>query len=71
MAEAEAQQYFRGAELTARFGVTNQTLRNWEREHKIPPAGRTAGGHRRYTLLHVQAIQQMLASGVSGNSNVV
>ena len=52
--------YFSARDLTTRFPITSQTLRNWEKQGKIPPAGRTIGKHRRYTQEHVQAIEMML-----------
>jgi len=52
-------------DLTGRFRITAQTLRNWERAGKIPPAGRTAGGHRRYTEAHIAAIHGMLSSAAN------
>lgn len=30
------------------FGVDNRTVRKWESEGTIPPAGRTPGKHRRW-----------------------
>jgi DNA-binding transcriptional MerR regulator len=35
-------------EAAAFLGVTPSTLRRWEREGKVLPAERTAGGYRRY-----------------------
>jgi predicted site-specific integrase-resolvase len=46
--------------LTQRYGLCAQTIRNWERQGMIPPTLRTAGGHRRYNLDHVRAIDALL-----------
>jgi len=34
-------------------GVSPSTLRRWEKEEKMLPAGRTRGGHRRYKLIEL------------------
>jgi DNA-binding transcriptional MerR regulator len=54
--------YYSARDLAAQFRITAQTLRNWERDKKIPATGRTPGGHRRYTEEHVKAIQAMLGT---------
>ena len=54
--------FYSARDLTARFRITAQTLRNWERDKKIPVTGRTPGGHRRYTEEHVKASQAMLGT---------
>lgn len=46
--------------LAARFGVSPETLRVWEQKDLMPPARRTAGGHRRYGPEHVEALEQVL-----------
>jgi len=43
-------------EAAAILGLHPQTLRRWEREGKLLPAYRTAGGHRRYRLSEVLAL---------------
>ena len=35
-------------QVAVKLGVSSQTVRNWEKQGKLPPAQRTAGGHRRY-----------------------
>ena len=35
-------------EAAAVLGVHPRTIERWSREGKIPVAGKTAGGHRRY-----------------------
>ncbi len=35
-------------ELASYLGVAVSTLRRWDREGRLPPVGRTPGGHRRY-----------------------
>jgi hypothetical protein len=42
------------------YGVSAESLRNWERAGLIPEARRTPGGHRRYTKEHVLAIHKLL-----------
>ncbi len=34
-------------------GVSPSTLRRWEKEEKMQPAGRTRGGHRGYKLIEL------------------
>ena len=46
--------------LAARFGISPETLRVWERRGLVPPARRTAGGHRRYGDEHVVALEGLL-----------
>ncbi|MBS7351165.1 MAG: MerR family DNA-binding transcriptional regulator, partial [Comamonas sp.] len=41
-------------EAAQALGVSTQTLRRWEREGKLLPDGRTAGGRRRYDLARLQ-----------------
>lgn len=41
-------------EAAAALGVSAQTLRRWEREGKLLPDERTAGGRRRYDLARLQ-----------------
>ena len=36
------------------IGVTTQTMARYEKEGKLIPAHRTAGGHRRYTLRQIE-----------------
>lgn len=42
------------------YGVSTESLRNWERAGLIPEARRTPGGHRRYTRDHILAIHRLL-----------
>jgi putative resolvase len=37
------------------LGVAVSTMRRWERERRLIPAERTAGGHRRYTVEQLRA----------------
>lgn len=48
--------------LAARFGVSPETLRVWERQGLIPRAQRTAGGHRRYGPEHARALGRLLSA---------
>ncbi len=38
------------------IGVSVSTLRRWEREQRISPTHKTAGGHRRYLLRDLQSV---------------
>jgi hypothetical protein len=42
-----------------RVGVAGSTLRTWERRYGVAPSRRTAGGHRRYTVEDVAALQRL------------
>ena len=46
--------------LADRFGVSPESLRVWERQGLIPHARRTPGGHRRYGVEHVRALEHLL-----------
>lgn len=46
--------------LATRFGVSCESLRNWERQGLIPPSRRTPGGHRRYDTGHVDALTELI-----------
>lgn len=46
--------------LARRYGLSAQTIRNWEQQGLIPPALRTAGGHRRYSHDHLRAIDALI-----------
>jgi DNA-binding transcriptional MerR regulator len=48
--------------LVDRYGVSAESLRNWERAGLFPPAARTPGGHRRYTLDHIRAIDRIITA---------
>lgn len=43
-------------DLAAAFGVDRKTIRNWERDGKIPKASRTLGNHRRWNSAEVAPI---------------
>ncbi len=45
--------------LVERYGVSPESIRNWERQGLIPQTSRTPGGHRRYTAAHVEALDSM------------
>ena len=45
--------------LARRLGVAPATLRDWERRYGIGPAGRSAGGHRRYRPADITRIEHM------------
>jgi excisionase family DNA binding protein len=44
------------SEVSARFGVTPQSVRRWITEGKISPAFTTPGGHHRFRLSDVEAL---------------
>ena len=51
--------------LADRYGVSTESLRNWERAGLIPPATRTPGGHRRYTEAHFRALNRLLVAPIA------
>ncbi len=52
--------------LATRFGVSCESLRNWERQGLIPPSRRTPGGHRRYAMDHVEALSALIGPPSDG-----
>ena|SRR5271156_65111 len=48
--------FFSIQEAARALGVSPQTLRRWERNKKIAPSHRTAGGQRRYAVAQLQPI---------------
>lgn len=56
----QTQASFPIGDLAMRYGVSAQSIRNWERQGLIPPAHRTAGGHRRYGPEHRRALDALL-----------
>lgn len=54
--------------LSELLGIAAPTLRTWERRYGIGPTYRTAGGHRRYTIVdadRVATMSRFIAEGVS------
>jgi DNA-binding transcriptional MerR regulator len=52
----------------ARLGVAPATVRSWERRYGLGPAGRSSGGHRRYTAADLAVLlrmQQLFDAGLS------
>ncbi|URM93748.1 MerR family transcriptional regulator [Actinomadura madurae] len=52
--------------VARRLGVAAATLRTWDRRYGIGPSGRSAGGHRRYTvadLARLEAMQRLILAG--------
>ena len=45
--------------LVERYGVSPESIRNWERQGLIPQTTRTPGGHRRYNRSHVEALDAL------------
>jgi DNA-binding transcriptional MerR regulator len=52
----------------AQLGVAAATLRSWGRRYGLAPAGRSPGGHRRYTQADMQALLLMQLLIDSGSS---
>jgi DICT domain-containing protein len=48
-------------ELVARTGVSEPTLRMWERRHGFPMPERTARGHRRYSAEQAKLVERVIA----------
>lgn len=42
------------------FSVSDQSIRNWGDRGIIPKPIRTACGHRRFTLAHIEAVERYL-----------
>lgn len=56
--------------LSAMLGIAAPTLRTWERRYGVGPSFRTAGGHRRYTIVDADRVLHMshlIESGVPAN----
>jgi DNA-binding transcriptional MerR regulator len=51
--------------LADRYGVSPESLRVWERLGLIPAAHRTVGGHRRYSMVHVRALDALMRAEVT------
>lgn len=51
---------FTPGQLAKMFNISTETVRVWERDGKIPAAGKTPGGHRRFTGRHVDFIARIL-----------
>lgn len=54
------QESFRIGVLAARYGVSAEALRQWERRGLMPPARRSPGGHRLYGPEHVRALDAVI-----------
>jgi len=48
------------------IGVSVSTLRRWEREKRISPTHKTAGGHRRYLLRELQSVGKSCGAITNG-----
>jgi DICT domain-containing protein len=55
-------------DVAARTGVSEGTLRMWERRHGFPSPERTARGHRRYDPEQVRRIREVLTGRAAGLS---
>lgn len=64
MAEETNDKRFSPKQVADWFKVSTESLRNWERQEKIPKAIRTMGGHRRYTIEHVRKIAEVMGEEV-------
>ncbi len=56
MKAAEPDRLLKPCEVRSEFGVTDATLREWDRSGKLRAAQRTFGGHRRYRESDVRAL---------------
>ena len=54
------------AQVVARTGVPEGTLRMWERRHGFPAPRRLPGGHRRYSQADVQLIRRVARDRAAG-----
>ena len=54
-------QRYRPVDLAREHGISPQTVRNHERDGFLPPAARSASGHRAYTSVHARALRAHLA----------
>ncbi|WP_435853082.1 MerR family transcriptional regulator [Streptomyces lavendulocolor] len=52
---------YRPVHLAREHGISTQAVRNYERDGLIPPAARTAAGHRVYSAVHLRALRAFLA----------
>jgi DICT domain-containing protein/predicted DNA-binding transcriptional regulator AlpA len=55
-------------EIVERTGLSEPTLRVWERRYGFPQPRRTASGHRRYSAVQADAVARVLALRDSGMS---
>jgi|Tabmets5t2r1_1033131.scaffolds.fasta_scaffold01169_3 DNA-binding transcriptional MerR regulator len=55
-------------EMVARSGVSEATLRMWERRYGFPSPTRLPGGHRRYTERDVELVRAVVAEREAGAS---
>jgi DICT domain-containing protein len=53
-------------DLVARTGVSEPTLRMWERRHGFPSPQRTERGHRRYSADQAQLVERVVAARNQG-----
>jgi len=53
-------------DLVARTGVSEPTLRMWERRHGFPEPERTPRGHRRYSTEQAQLVERVVAARNQG-----
>ena len=50
--------------IAREFGVSSESLRNWEHQGLIPPSNRTPGNHRRYTAAHIKAVANLMSVSI-------
>lgn len=50
-------QMYKPKAAAAELGVRVETLRRWDREGKLRPAIKTAGGHRRYSQEQIDQLR--------------
>lgn len=56
MEAAESSRLLKPSEVRSEFGVTDATLREWDKSGVLVAAQRTFGGHRRYRESDVRAL---------------
>jgi hypothetical protein len=54
--EGTTEDSYTTSQLAKRYKVAPNSVKNWEQNGQIPPADRTPGGHRRYTQVHIDAL---------------
>jgi DICT domain-containing protein len=55
-------------DVVERTGVTEGTLRMWERRHGFPNPARLQSGHRRYSEADLDAVQRIVAARAAGTT---
>jgi DNA-binding transcriptional MerR regulator len=61
LSRSKLNERLRPLDLAREHGLSSQAVRNYEEDGILPPAERTAGGHRIYRLVHAHALRAFLA----------